>query len=59
MTRHIHADDPRPDFLAIEKYCSGLGLDVGCGTNRLSETVLTTDWYPHTHTDLIWKIHFI
>lgn len=53
--KHIEENDPRPEFLAMEKYCRGLGMDVGCGTNRLSPTVLTTDWYPHSHTDLIWN----
>lgn len=48
-------DDSRPEFAAMEKYCRGLGMDTGCGTNRLSPTVLTTDWYPHTDTDLIWN----
>ena len=55
MISHLQPDDPRPDFLAIEKYCKNLGLDVGCGTNRLADSVLTTDWYPHTHTDLVWN----
>ena len=53
--RAIEETDPRPEFLMMEKYCRGLGLDVGCGTNRLSPTILTTDWYAHSHTDLIWN----
>lgn len=52
---HIEETDPRPEFLAMSKYIVGLGLDIGCGTNRLSPTVMTTDWYPHSHTDLIWN----
>ena len=47
--------DDRPEFAMMAKYCRGLGLDCGCGTNRLSNSVLTTDWYPHSHTDLIWN----
>jgi len=53
--KHLEENDPRPEFLAMSKYIVGLGLDVGCGTNRLSSTVMTTDWYPHSHTDLIWN----
>lgn len=56
LIRHISDNDPRTDFLYVEKYCRGLGLDCGCGTNRLSESVLTIDWYPHSHTDLIWNV---
>lgn len=52
---HIEESDPRPEFAAMRKYIKGLGLDIGCGTNRLSDTVMTTDWYPHSHTDLIWN----
>lgn len=55
MISHLQPDDPRPDFVAVEKYCRGLGMDCGCGTNRFSPTVLTTDWYQHSHTDLIWN----
>lgn len=53
--RHLEENDKRPEFLAMEKYCRGLGFDVGCGTNRLSATVMTTDWYAHVDTDLIWN----
>jgi len=53
--RHIEETDPRPEFLAMEKYCRGLGFDIGVGTNRLSPTVLSTDWYPHKDADLIWN----
>lgn len=55
MISHLQPDDPRPDFVAVEQYCRGLGMDIGCGTNRFSPTVLTTDWYPHSHTDLVWN----
>jgi len=53
--KHLEENDPRPEFLAMSKYIVGLGLDIGCGTNRLSPTVMTTDWYPHVDTDLIWN----
>ena len=54
--RHIFENDTRKDFLYVEKYCRGLGFDIGVGTNRLANTVLSTDWYPHSHADLIWNI---
>lgn len=53
--KHLEENDQRPEFLAMSKYIVGLGLDIGCGTNRLSPTVMTTDWYPHVDTDLIWN----
>jgi len=53
--KHLEETDSRPEFLAMSKYIVGLGLDIGCGTNRLSPTVMTTDWYPHVDTDLIWN----
>ena len=52
--KHIEENDPRPEFLAMEPFCRGLGLDIGCGTNRLSPTVLSIDNYPHLDADLIW-----
>ncbi len=55
MQVHLKDNDPRPEFLAMDKYCRGLGFDIGCGSNRLSPTVLTTDWYPHDEADLIWN----
>lgn len=48
-------EDPRPEFQAMAHFIKGLGMDIGCGTNRLSSSILTTDWYPHTDTDLIWN----
>lgn len=53
--KHIEESDPRTEFLAMEQYCRGLGLDIGCGTNRLSDTVMTTDCYPHAEADLVWN----
>jgi SAM-dependent methyltransferase len=56
MQSHIAENDPRTDFLAVEKYCRGLGLDWGPGTNKFAETVLCTDWYPHKGVNLVWNI---
>lgn len=53
--KHLEETDPRPEFLAMEKYCRGLGFDFGPGTNRLSPTVLCSDWYPHKCVDLVWN----
>ncbi len=53
--RHIEETDSRPEFLMMEMYCRGLGFDFGPGTNRLSPTVLCSDWYPHKGVDLIWN----
>lgn|SRR3990167_139039 len=56
MIQHIPDNDPnRPEFSAMEKYCRGLGVDIGTGSNRLSPTVLGIDWYPHDDTDMIWN----
>ena len=57
MIRHIPDNDPnRPEFSAMEKYCRGLGFDLGPGSNRLSPTVLCSDWYPHPEgIDLVWN----
>lgn len=53
--RHIEETDPRPEFVMMEKYCRGLGFDLGPGTNRLSPTVLCSDWYPHKGVDMVWN----
>ncbi len=52
---HLKKSDKRWEFLAMDKYCKGLGLDYGCGTNRFSPSVLCTDWYPHKGVDLVWN----
>lgn len=57
MQRHIQPDDTRTDFLAVEQFCRGLGFDIGPGSNRLSPTVLCSDWYPHPEgIDLVWNM---
>ena len=49
----------QPEFSAVWKYCRGLGVDIGCGTNRLSPNVLALDAYYHGvgpgNPDLIWN----
>jgi len=38
----------QPEFAAVWKYCShGLGVDIGCGTNRLSPDILAIDAFDH------------
>jgi len=54
--RHLEENDPRPEFLLMEPYLRGLGMDYGCGTNRLSSTVLSSDWFPHNGVDLVWNV---
>lgn len=56
MQTHLQPNDPRTDFVAVEKFCKGLGLDIGPGTNKFSPTVLCTDWYQHEGVDLIWNM---
>jgi SAM-dependent methyltransferase len=55
MRPNIELTDPRTDFAAVEPFLHGLGFDIGAGTNRLSPTVLCSDWYPHKGVDLIWN----
>ena len=56
LVYHISETDPRTDFLYVRKFLYGLGLDIGIGSNRLSPTVLGTDWYPHpTGVDILWN----
>lgn len=57
LINNIADNDPRPEFLAVRKYLFGLGLDIGPGSNRLSPTVLCSDWYPHPEgVDLVWNV---
>ena len=38
----------QPEFAAVWKYCNhGLGVDIGCGTNRLSPDILAIDVFDH------------
>lgn len=52
---HIEETDKRPEFALMRRFFVGLGLDCGCGSNRLSPTVLSTDWYPHKEADFTWN----
>lgn len=54
--KHLEETDSRPEFVLMEPYLRGLGLDYGPGTNRLSPTVLCSDWYPHKGVDLVWNV---
>jgi len=56
MQRHLKHDDPRFEFLSVERFSRGLGLDWGCGSNRFSSTVLSVDNYPHKEADLVIDI---
>lgn len=54
---YYHIDDTwQFEFVAMKKYLWGLGCDWGCGSNRLSPTVLSIDSYPHKEADLVWDI---
>lgn len=53
---HHLSDRVQWEFKAIEKYLMGKGIDVGCGTNRLSEDVLSIDNQPnkeYAHADVV------
>ena len=43
----------REEFNAVIQFCKGLGVDIGCGTNRLDPSVLTIDVYPHKDADMV------
>lgn len=54
--RHIEETDKRPEFLMMETYLRGLGLDFGSGSNRLSPTVISVDRHKEPGVDLVWNI---
>jgi SAM-dependent methyltransferase len=41
------------DFMIFDEFAVGLGLEIGCGTNRFSDTVLAIDRSPLSHADMI------
>lgn len=44
------------EFQCIHKYLKGHGIDVGCGTNRLSNKILSIDQQPnkkYAHADIV------
>jgi SAM-dependent methyltransferase len=53
----VHLDDRvQWEFKCIEKFLIGNGVDVGCGTNRLSMEVLSVDQQPNrqfAHADIV------
>lgn len=57
----VHLNDRiQWEFKCIEKYLKGHGLDVGCGTNRLSEDILSVDQQPdkrYAHADVVHDCH--
>jgi SAM-dependent methyltransferase len=55
MQTHLK-ENAQFEFKAVEKFCTGMGLDFGCGTNRFSPTVLSIDYYPHKDADIVWQI---
>lgn len=47
------------EFKIVQKYISGLGVDLGCGTNRLSNDVLTIDQqenYDYAYADIVKSV---
>ena len=55
LITHIRKDtDVQFEFKAVAKWCRGLGIDIGCGSKRLSPSVLSTDNYLSTGVDLLW-----
>jgi SAM-dependent methyltransferase len=53
---HLSEFDPRFEFLSVERFCRGLGIDWGCGSNRFAPTVLSVDNYPHKEADIVIDI---
>ena len=53
--KHLEETDSRPEFLLMEPYLRGLGMDTGCGSNRLSPTVLSTDRHKEPGVDFVWN----
>jgi len=53
-------DRMQKEFTFIEKYLEGDGVDVGCGTNRLSDDILAIDRQPNSkyaNADFIHDCH--
>jgi SAM-dependent methyltransferase len=42
------------EFSSVLPYCQGLGLDIGPGGNRFSDTVLSIDSNPTADCDMCW-----
>ncbi len=56
---HLKENDNRFEFVSVEPYCRGLGLDWGAGSNRFAPTVLSVDNYPHKEADLVLDISHV
>ena len=57
---HHLGDRVQWEFHSIEKFLIGKGIDVGCGTNRLSEGILSIDQQPdkrYAHADVVHNCH--
>lgn len=57
--KHLN-DRVQWEFRCIEKYLIGHGIDVGCGTNRLSNEVVSIDKQPdnrYAHADVVHDCH--
>lgn len=53
-------DRTQKEFTYIEKFLQGKGIDVGCGTNRLSPDILAIDRQnnkKYSHADVIHDCH--
>lgn len=51
---YIREDNTFLEFDSVANFCRGLGIDIGCGTNRFSDTVMTVDSHPHIDADMVW-----
>lgn len=50
----IREDNTFMENESVQKYCEGFGLDIGCGNNRFSDTVLAMDVNPNADAEVIW-----
>lgn len=53
-------DRMQKEFTYIEKFLKGHGIDVGCGTNRLSKDIVSIDQNPdkkYAHADIVHNCH--
>ena len=49
-------EDAQFEFKAVEKFLVGMGMDFGCGSNRLSPTVFSVDRHREQGVDFVWNI---
>ena len=49
--KNIYGDRMQKEFDYISRFITGYGIDVGCGTNRLSPDVLAIDAFDHRTAD--------